>query len=75
MWPRQGALTHPTQNFQFLFIEDYNKWGGLLTDLSRCFASPVWELFHGTLYHESVLTLALPLTWHLPSSMNQSQDL
>src|SRR5258708_2660216 len=44
----------------------------MLTDLSRCFASPVWEPFHGTLYHKSVLTLALPLTQHLPSSTNQS---
>src|SRR5258708_15478222 len=25
---------------------------------------PVWELFHGTLYHKSVLTLALPPAQH-----------
>src|SRR5258708_35341050 len=45
----------------------------MLTDLSRCFASPVWELFHGTLYHESILTLALPPTWHSPSCHAPSQ--
>ncbi len=27
---------------------------------------PVRELFHGTLYHETLLMLALPPTWHSP---------
>ena len=36
------------------------------TEVGVVLLPPVWEPFHGTLYHESILTLALPPAQHLP---------